>query len=759
MIPDDMIQTAVPASRTPLVEISEMPQLFWDTSSDFFILTDDAGVLTATNPAWCRALGWTASGHPHVRVRDLVHEADRPAAREALGKAESGQRFEGVELRVRSTEGVYRVISWSGVTDGRFWYATGRDVSDVRRAESVARESTRFWQATIDSIQGEVALLDDGGHIVAVNEAWRNYGRRHGRTTPADLGTSYLDICDRAGREPGARKAAEAIRNLLGGSREPESFDYALGNQWYTFTASVFVGGRTARVVIAHTDVTERRRLEEESRATSAALDQLEVAVVGADEEGRITSWSPGAERLYGWSDVEVLGRTVDEMLNPRPLAVSDAQSPAMDGRYEVAHKDGSTFTAHARWTELHDSEGQPAGSIGIAMDVSAQHRAEVQTGSARDRLRAVTDSMSEGLLALDPDGGVTLMNQAAESMLGWSLHEISGQRLHDITRHRRSDGLHHGSKECPVGGAAGLAGVIQVEDDVFIRRDGLELAVLYTVTPLGTTTGVDGCVVVFMDATHVRAEQERAQKELDAVVWIQRVEAAREEDRFRLYAQPIVDLTTMAVTQHELLLRVLEKDGTISPPSEYIATAEEFGLIGDIDRWVIRSAIDLAASGRAVEVNVSAASVCDIAILDEIELWLITSGVDPALLVFEITETAIIANEQAGRRFVERIHEFGCKVALDDFGTGYSGFAYLKQLPVDYLKIDIEFVRDLCHDSGSRHVVEAVVKMARGFGLKTVAEGVEDAETLDLLIGLGVDYAQGYHLGRPAPFLPPIAP
>ena len=461
--PDDMIQPAAPAARTPLVDIREMPQLFWDTSSDFFIVTDDTGVLTATNPAWCRALGWTASGHPHVRVRDLVHEADRQAAREALGKAESGQRFEGVELRVRSTEGVYRVISWSGVTDGRFWYATGRDVSDVRRAESVARESAGFWQATIDSIQGEVTVLDDGGHIVAVNEAWRTYGRCHGRTTQADLGTSYLDICDRAGPEPGARKAAEAIRKLLAGSWEPESFDYALGDQWYTFTASVFLREGTARVVIAHTDVTERRLLAEASRATSAALDQLEVAVVGADEEGHITRWSPGAERLYGWSDVDVLGRTVEEILNPRPLAVSDAQSPAMEGRYEAARKDGSIFIAHARWTELHDSQGRPAGSIGIAMDVSAQHRAEIQTSSARDRLRAVTDSMSEGLLALDPAGGVTLMNQAAESMLGWSLNEIRGQRLHDITRHRRSDGLHHSSEECPVGGDAGLAGVIQV--------------------------------------------------------------------------------------------------------------------------------------------------------------------------------------------------------------------------------------------------------------------------------------------------------
>ena len=105
-----------------------------------------------------------------------------------------------------------------------------------------------------------------------------------------------------------------------------------------------------------------------------------------------------------------------------------------------------------------------------------------------------------------------------------------------------------------------------------------------------------------------------------------------------------------------------------------------------------------------------------------------------------------------AARAFVEGLHSLGCKVALDDFGTGYGGFTYLKQLPIDFLKIDIEFVRDLRSSSASRHVVEAIVNLAGGFALKTVGEGVEDQETLDLLRELGVDYAQGFHIGRPAP-------
>jgi EAL domain-containing protein (putative c-di-GMP-specific phosphodiesterase class I) len=127
-------------------------------------------------------------------------------------------------------------------------------------------------------------------------------------------------------------------------------------------------------------------------------------------------------------------------------------------------------------------------------------------------------------------------------------------------------------------------------------------------------------------------------------------------------------------------------------------------------------------------------------------------TGTDPGKIVFEITETALVTDQAAARAFVERLHGFGCKIALDDFCTGYGGFMYLKQLPIDFLKIDMEFVRDLRHSSASRHVVRAVVNLAAGFGLQTVGEGVEDQETLDLLCELGVDHGQGFYIGRPAP-------
>jgi EAL domain-containing protein (putative c-di-GMP-specific phosphodiesterase class I) len=176
--------------------------------------------------------------------------------------------------------------------------------------------------------------------------------------------------------------------------------------------------------------------------------------------------------------------------------------------------------------------------------------------------------------------------------------------------------------------------------------------------------------------------------------------------------------------------------------------------LIGEIDRWVIVRALDIAEAGHPVEVNVSADSLSDRTFLAFVQAQLAARDVRAERLVFEVTETALMGNEAAARSFVDEVRRLGCEVALDDFGTGYGSFRYLKQLPVTLLKIDQEFVRDLDgpEPQTSRHVIQAIVSLARGMGQKTVAEGVETQSALDVLRLLGVDMVQGYLLGRPSP-------
>ena len=239
-------------------------------------------------------------------------------------------------------------------------------------------------------------------------------------------------------------------------------------------------------------------------------------------------------------------------------------------------------------------------------------------------------------------------------------------------------------------------------------------------------------------------------------LAWAHQIRRALDEDRFVLYWQPIIDLQTGLVTHREVLLRMVGDDGAIIPPGAFIDTAERFDLIQEIDRWVVLAAIRLLAQddqwdGR-IEVNLSGKSIGDPALPALIEQELLQSGVDPARLVFEITETAAIANMELARAFAERLKGVGCRFALDDFGAGFSSFYYLKHLPLDYLKIDGDFIRSLTSSDTDQLVVRSMVDIARGMGMKTIAEFVEDAETATMLRAMGVDYSQGYHHGRPLP-------
>jgi diguanylate cyclase (GGDEF)-like protein/PAS domain S-box-containing protein len=234
-----------------------------------------------------------------------------------------------------------------------------------------------------------------------------------------------------------------------------------------------------------------------------------------------------------------------------------------------------------------------------------------------------------------------------------------------------------------------------------------------------------------------------------DRAVWIARIRRALTEGQFVLHAQPIVELATGTVVQHELLLRMRDGNELIAPAA-FLPTAEKCGLIAEIDHWVIREATKIAAHGTPVGVNLSAASAGDPAVLDLIERQLRGNATDPANLVFEITETAVMQNMARATRFAQRLVELGCRFALDDFGTGFASFTYLKRLPVQYLKIDIEFVRDVARSQRDMFVVRAIVALANDFGQQTIAEGVEDRYTATILRELGVTFAQGYFYGRP---------
>jgi len=239
----------------------------------------------------------------------------------------------------------------------------------------------------------------------------------------------------------------------------------------------------------------------------------------------------------------------------------------------------------------------------------------------------------------------------------------------------------------------------------------------------------------------------------------LEHLRTALQDDRFVLYGQPILDLRKSDGRQYEVLLRLRDDAGSEPlTPSSFLYVAERFGLIQAIDGWVSCQAIDLiAASERAghplvLHVNISGKSLGDPGLAALVESALDGAGIDASRLVFEIAETAALANIEEAKAFAHWLRARGCRLALDDFGASFGSFYHLKSLPVDYFKIDGELIRGLAASRMDQLVVEAIVGIASGMGRKTVAEFVSDDETVRLLERAGVDYAQGYHLGRPRP-------
>jgi len=237
-----------------------------------------------------------------------------------------------------------------------------------------------------------------------------------------------------------------------------------------------------------------------------------------------------------------------------------------------------------------------------------------------------------------------------------------------------------------------------------------------------------------------------------------QRISDALERDRFVLYVQPIVHLRRRETSEYEVLIRMLDERGELVPPAEFLDIAERFGLINEIDRWVLRHAIRLLGEQRrlgrsaGLAVNLSGHAFDDDDLLPLIRRELIQRDVRPELLTLEVTESAAIADLGRAQKFIASLRSLGCRFALDDFGVGFSSFSHLKHLPVDILKIDGSFIRDLPRDEVDQHLVKAIVDVARCLDRRTTAEFVQDEETVELLRQIGVDYGQGYHLGRPAP-------
>lgn len=631
--------------------------------------------------------------------------------------------------------------------------------SELGPPPNLASDRSMVARSVFDAWDSSVAVLAADGTIEVVNQAWERFALANGGV-PDELGVgiNYLEVCARsAAEEPTAAAALHGLRQVLAGRIPEYSLEYPVHSpeeqRWYRLHARPMTVAGETRLLVIHDNVSDHMKLQHDVRARSLLLDQVDAAVIVTDLCGVVQLWTRAAERLYGWSVDDAVGRPIYQLIGPvdqhgeaHDFITELVTTGAWEGELTVARADQTTFPVNIRTAHVTDDDGEPTGIVSVSLDLSVRVAMQDQLARSNRELKAITDSIGDGLCVLDADGRITYINPRGQRLLDVYVTEALGVRL--------TAWLTEASR---LGSGAPTA--IDPDHPVeatIVRSDDTEVPIEYVATPMVGKNDhqASGWVVVFRDISERRHRETKVAQQVEQAMWLGRIRDALDTDGFVLYAQPIMDIPSGEVVQHELLVRMRDPDDpeNIIPPGMFLPIAEELGLAPAIDRWVLLHGLRLAATGMPVQINLSATSLDDPSLPHLIDQLLQQTGADPANVLFEITETALINSEVNATRFAMHVNELGCRLALDDFGTGYGGFTYLKQLPIDELKIDIEFVRDATTNPASRHVIDAVVSLARAFGLVTVGEGVEDQATLDTLKELNVDLAQGYYLGRPGP-------
>ena len=322
------------------------------------------------------------------------------------------------------------------------------------------QESAGFWQATVDSLAANIAVLNDEGVIVAVNQAWADFATDNGAECATGcgsrglgIGADYLAVCEAASAtEPLAGEVHHAIADVLAGRSDGYRTEYPCHapdqERWFSMRVAPFDGAGTFGALVVHQDITARWQAEHAVSEHASLLDAANAALIATDLEGLVTHWTAGAERLYGWSAAEVIGRSISELtVGPEDQELGAAilqtvlENGQWEGRFEVRRRDGTQFPAYVRDTLLCEPDGQPRGFVGVSIDISERVAMEQELRGTRDFLATVTRTMPDGLYVLDQEGRLAFINEAAEQMLGWTREDLIGEVMHDVTHSLREDG------------------------------------------------------------------------------------------------------------------------------------------------------------------------------------------------------------------------------------------------------------------------------------------------------------------------------
>ncbi|HEV8019585.1 MAG TPA: EAL domain-containing protein [Steroidobacteraceae bacterium] len=544
------------------------------------------------------------------------------------------------------------------------------------------------------------------------------------------------------------------------------------------------------------------------------ALSALAEAIIATDKDGRITFLNPAAEQLTGSETTSATGRLLEDIVSlvdesdrrllsdPVHQALTSGTAVNLSRRaLLVSRSNGSERSIELSAAPIRDSARELVGAVvmlhdvtemrGLARQMSYQATHDALTGlvNRRELERRLEEAIEgsrrgEGqhvLCYLDLDR-FKLINDTSGHLAGDSMLREVAKLLRDAVRDSDTVGRLGGDEfgilliGCPLEKARQIADDVtrSVGDYRFVWKDrifniGVSVGLVEISRESGTLEEMlaaadTACYVAKKQGSGrvavYSARDEALARHTGEIQWLQRLQTALRENRFQLYTQPIVPARDGdGGPAMEVLIRLQDGSGHDLLPAEFMRAAERYHLMGLVDRWVVQTTLAALGRGalavpahRSVAINISGQTLGDAQFLEFVVECLDSTGVAPAQVCFELTENAVIANLDQARRFVGVLHGMGCQFALDDFGSGLGSFSNLRNLPLDYLKIDGSFTRNLARDNVNQAMVTAMIKLARTLNFKVIAEQLEDTAAMEEARRMGVDYLQGYAIGRPQP-------
>ena len=558
--------------------------------------------------------------------------------------------------------------------------------------------------------------------------------------------------------------------------------------------------------MLARLDASQQALQFEKERA-QVTLAGIADAVITTNTKGCLTYMNAAAERLSGMGLEEANGQPLQLLFQLKleeesPLIdstwLTDLASPFDEVLLERA--DGQRFLVTKSASPLYDENMNLFSTVTVIHDVTMLRKLSTQISyqAKHDQLtglvnryeferklqEAIDDSATEGrthcLAYFDLDHFKIVNDTSGHNAGDLLLRQLANQlkqkiRSTDILARLGGDEFALLLNGCDIDKAYQIIeNLLQVVQDYRFTADdkvfkigasfGLtKISINQTLTLSELFSTVDSACYAAKSAggnrIHIYSQNDDKLKlRTSQQNWVSRIQLALEKNQFVLYAQPITSLTTNLEQHCELLIRMRSKDGKLYPPGAFLPAAERYRLMPQIDRWVINEALSIMARKghdfkTVCAINLSGQSLSDDSLLKYIIKQIKHHGVKAKRLCFEITETAVISNIDQARQFIEDLRALGCRFSLDDFGSGMSSFAYLKNLEVDFLKIDGMFIKSIAHNKIDRAMAESINNIGHVMGLQTIAEFVENDQIIAVLKQIGVDYAQGYGVAMPALF------